>query len=119
MLYDEWYSIIVPVSAQYGQLEVNVYNFTQDQANVKNYNRLNLIFNGSAKPGSFSFVTTQNWALPAANYSIANVRLFNTMVQAEDHEFIVSQLFVRDESMLEIIDNARPRLNVPFIAINK
>jgi hypothetical protein len=41
------------------------------------------------------------------------------MVQSEDHEFIVSQLFVRDESTLAIIDNARPRLNVPFIAINK
>lgn len=119
LLYDEWYSLIVPVSAQYGQLEVNVYEFNQDPANIKNYNRLDLVFNGSAKPGTFSFVTTQNWALPSANYSVANVRLFNTMVQAEDHEFIVSQLFVRDESMLEIIDNARPRLNVPFIAINK
>jgi hypothetical protein len=41
------------------------------------------------------------------------------MVQEEDHEFIVSQLFIRDESLLEIIDNARPRLNVPFISINK
>lgn len=119
LLYDEWYALIVPVSAQYGQLEVNVYDFNQDPANIKNYNRLDLVFNGSAKPGTFSFVTTQNWALPSANYSIANVRLFNTMVQSEDHEFIVSQLFVRDESMLELIDNARPRLNVPFIAINK
>lgn len=117
--FDTWYSIIVPVSAQYGQLEVNVYGFTKDQANIKNYNGLVKIFNGAASPGKFSFVTTQNWALPAANYSITNVRLFNTMVQEEDHEFIISQLFVRDESILELIDNARPRLNVPFIAINR
>ena len=117
--FDTWYSLIVPVSAQYGQLEVNVYGFAKDQANIKNYNGLVKIFNGTATPGKFSFVTTQNWALPAANYSITNVRLFNTMVQDEDHEFIISQLFVRDESMLELIDNARPRLNVPFIAINR
>jgi hypothetical protein len=116
--YDKWYSVIIPVSAQYGQLEVNFYSFGQDPANVKNFNRLISVYSSSVKPGQFSFVTTENWTLPSANYSIANIRLFNTMVQEEDHEFIVSQLFVRDESLLEIIDNARPRLNVPFIAIN-
>jgi hypothetical protein len=41
------------------------------------------------------------------------------MIQAEDHEFIVSQLFIRDESVLSIIDNARPKLNIPFIGINR
>lgn len=117
--YDKWYSVIVPVSAQYGQMEFNVYSFAQDPANVKNFNRLVKEYSGSAKPGQFSFETTENWTLPSANYSIANIRLFNTMVQLEDHEFIVSQLFVRDESLLEIIDNCRPRLNVPFISINK
>lgn len=117
--FDKWYALIVPVSAQYGQLEVNLYTFTNDPANLKNYNGLIPVFTGSASPGKFNFVTSQNWALPSANYSIANIRLFNTMIQQEDHEFIISQLFVRDESMLELIDNARPRLNVPFIAINR
>jgi hypothetical protein len=69
--------------------------------------------------GKFSFVTESPWAVPGGNYSITNIRLFNTMVQDEDHEFVISQLFVRDESMLELIDNARPRLNSPFIAINR
>lgn len=117
--YDKWYSVIIPISAQYGQLEVNVYSFGQDPANIKNFNRLIKVYSGSATPGQFSFDTAENWTLPSGNYSIANIRLFNTMVQQEDHEFIVSQLFVRDESLLEIIDNARPRLNVPFISINK
>jgi hypothetical protein len=116
--YDKWYSLIVPVSSQYGQLQLNIYSFGQDPANIKNYNSLINVYSGSATPGNFTFVTEQNWALPSANYSIANIRLFNTMVQPEDHEFIVSQLFIRDESLLELIDNARPRLNVPFIAIN-
>jgi len=116
--YDKWYSLIVPVSSQYGQLQLNLYSFGQDPANIKNFNSLVSVYSGSANPGNFTFVTDQNWALPSANYSIANIRLFNTMVQPEDHEFIVSQLFIRDESLLELIDNARPKLNVPFIAIN-
>ena len=117
--FDSWYSLIVPVSSQYGQLEVSVYGFSRDQANIKNYNGITKVFNRAISIGKFSFVTTQNWSLPAANYSICNVRLFNTMIQEEDHEFVISQLFVRDESSLELIDNARPRLNVPFIAINR
>jgi hypothetical protein len=117
--YDTWYSIIVPVSAQFGQLAVTVYSFSQDPANIKNFNGIVQAFSSQINVGTFSFVTEQNWSLPAANYSAANIRVFNTMVQAEDHEFIISQLFIRDESMLQLIDNARPRLNVPFIAINK
>jgi hypothetical protein len=114
-----WYALIVPVSSQYGQVEVNLYSFNQDPSNVKNLNGVNREYTNSLNIGTFSFVTTQNWSLPSANYLITNVRLFNTMVQDEDHEFIISQLFVRDESLLDIIDNARPRLNVPFIAINR
>ena len=117
--YATWYPIIVPLSATFGQLEVNLYSLRQDPANVKNYNKIIPIYSQAVNPGKFEFDTTATWALPSANYSIANVRLFNTMIQSEDHEFIVSQLFIRDESTLEIIDNARPRLNVPFIAINR
>lgn len=117
--YDKWYSLIMPVSSTYGQLELTVYSFSQDPANIKNYNGIIKEFTGSYSTGKFSFVTIQNWTLPSANYSIANIRLFNTMVQEEDHEFIISQLFIRDESMLELIDNCRPRLNMPFIAINR
>lgn len=117
--FDKWYAIIVPMSSEYGQLELNLYSFNQDPGNIKNFNQLVKVYNGAASPGVFSFETTQNWSVFGGNYSIANIRIFNTMVQLEDHEFIISQLFVRDESMLEVIDNARPRLNVPFIAINR
>jgi hypothetical protein len=117
--YDSWYSVIIPMSGQYGQLSVNVYSFGQDQANIKNYSSVTQVASLSVNQAKFSFDTQQNWALVAGNYSIANIRLFNTMVRPEDHEFIISQLFVRDESLIEIIDNCRPRLNIPFISINK
>jgi hypothetical protein len=117
--YSKWYALIVPISSQFGQLEVNLYSLTEDPSSVKNFNGILNIYSQSANPGNFEFNTTASWCLPSANYSAANIRLFNTMVKSEDHEFIISQLFIRDESMLAIIDNARPRLNVPFIAINR
>lgn len=117
--YGKWYAIIVPFSAQYGQLQVSVYSLRQDPANVKNFDGVTRVFTDYRKIGQFEYETTANYCLPSANYSVANVRLFNTMVQDEDHEFVISQLFVRDESTISIIDNARPRLNAPFVAINR
>ena len=119
--YAKWYPLIIPISAQFGQFEINLYELRQDPANIKNFNKIVPLNPNSnvVTTGAFEFETTATWCLPSANYLIANVRLFNTMIQSEDHEFIVSQLFIRDESTLAIIDNARPRLNVPFIAINR
>lgn len=117
--YGKWYALVVPVSAQYGQLSVDVYSFRQDPANLKNFDKTISIYSNYLKVGKFDFDTTATWALPSGNYCAANIRLFNTMIQAEDHEFVISQLFIRDESTLAIIDNARPRLNAPFVAINR
>lgn len=118
--YFRWYPLIIPISSEFGQFEINLYQLRQDPANIKNFNKLETVYQSNViKPGAFSFETTATWCVPSANYLIANIRLFNTMIQSEDHEFVVSQLFIRDESTLSIIDNARPRLNVPFIAINR
>ena len=117
--YLKWYPLIVPISSEFNQLEVNMYSLRQDPANIKNFNKILPVYSHYVKTQAFTFNTTSSWSIPSANYSIANIRLFNTMIQTEDHEFIVSQLFIRDESVLSIIDNARPRLNIPFIGINR
>ena len=117
--YLKWYPLIVPISSEFNQLEVNMYSLRQDPANIKNFNKILPVYSHYVKTQAFTFNTTSSWSIPSANYSIANIRLFNTMIQTEDHEFIVSQLFIRDESVLSIIDNARPKLNIPFIGINR
>lgn len=119
--YLEWYAIIIPISAQYGQLEVNMYSFKQDPSNIKNFNGLIKldIANSYRNIGKFEYITTAKFCLPGSNISAANIRLFNTMLREEDHEFVISQLFIRDESLLAIIDNARPKLNVPFVSISR
>lgn len=117
--YAKWYALVIPISAQYGQIQVNLYSFIEDLANAKNFNGINSIYRETIKPGQFSFETNSPYCIPSANYLLSNIRLFNTMIQLEDHEFVISQLFVRDESTLAIIDNARYQLNAPFIAINR
>lgn len=119
VLRDTWYALVIPISNEFSQIGVTRYSFQQDPANIKNFNKLikdssTLNQLGSPLQSSFS-----NYSLMAGDYSIANIRLFKTMVQEEDHDYILSQLWIRDESMLAIIDNAKPQLNVPFIAINR
>ena len=41
------------------------------------------------------------------------------MVKEEDHEFILSQQYIKDESKLLVIDNCKPQLNIPYISKNR
>jgi hypothetical protein len=41
------------------------------------------------------------------------------MLREEEHDFILSQQFLKDESMLILIDNCRPQSNLPYIAKNR
>jgi len=119
---DKWYAIFVPISSQFKQTALTIYGFAQDPANSNNFNDITQIHN-SAKiltgANSFDFNINDNFRLISSSIDIANIRVFNTMVQEEDHDFVISQLFIRDESILRIIDNCRPRLNIPYIGINR
>jgi hypothetical protein len=43
------------------------------------------------------------------------VRIFNRNMPIEKHELILSQWFIKDESMLNVIDNCRPQLGMPYL----
>jgi hypothetical protein len=119
---DKWYAIFVPVSSQFKQTALTIYSFNQDPANANNFNDTTQLHN-SAKTlsgsDSFEFDIAENFRLVSSPIDIANIRVFNTMIQEEDHDFVISQLFIKDESILRIIDNCRPRLNIPYIGINR
>jgi hypothetical protein len=119
---DKWYAVFIPISSQFNQAALTIYGFTQDPANVNNFNAITQLHN-SAKTltgaSSFNFSISENFRLVSSPIDIANIRIFNTMVQEEDHDFVISQLFIKDESILRIIDNCRPRLNIPYIGINR
>jgi len=119
---DKWYAIFVPISSQFNQAALSIYGFNQDPANANNFNDI-IKLHSSAKTltgaSSFNFSINENFRLVSSPIDIANIRIFNTMVQEEDHDFVISQLFIKDESILRVIDNCRPRLNIPYIGINR
>jgi len=116
---DSWYALVIPVSNEFSQIGVNRYAFQQDQANIKNYNKLILQYSNFQALSSPMISSDANFSLMAGSYLAANIRIFKTMVQEEDHDYVLSQLYIRDESLLAVVDNAKPQLNVPFITINR
>jgi hypothetical protein len=117
---NNWCSLIVPISAEYSQLALYMYSFMADQANVKNWTGVTKLTKQVKNATIQANVNTEaKWELVSGPLGVANIRVFNTMLQEEDHEFMLSQQYLRDESMLVLVDNCKPRLNIPFIAINR
>jgi hypothetical protein len=114
-----WHAIVFSLSNEFKQCGMYVYSIVDDPADVINHNALTPVFSSQSSMTQTSFDLTQHYVLPSSNISIANLRLFNTMIKEEQHEFILSQQFIKDESMLLIIDNCRPQVNIPYIAKNR
>lgn len=116
---DKWYQIFMPVSFQFKQIGLYVYTFSQDPANTQNYNQLVKVFEANSTINENQFTESDFYCIPVSNIHLANIRIFNTMVQEEDHDYLISQLIIRDESMLQVIDNSRPRIGNPYVTRNR
>ena len=116
----EWYAIVVSVSNEFKQCGIYIYSILEDAADVINHNDFVRVFeNVSSLPQSEFNLTGEKYYIPSSNMWIANIRLFSTMIKEEDHDFILSQQYIKDESKLLIIDNCKPQLNIPYIAKNR
>ena len=116
---DSWHALVVSVSNEFLQFATYVYKINEDPSDIINHNDF---VNKLAVTSSFTqetFDLTQNYTLPNSKLLITNIRVFNTMLREEEHDFILSQQFLKDESMLILIDNCRPQSNLPYIAKNR
>jgi hypothetical protein len=115
----EWHGLVISISNEFKQCGAYVYSIKEDPADLINHTDFNRIFSNISSITATEFSLEQHYSLPASPLWIANLRLFNTMLKEEQHDFILSQQFVKDESLLILIDNCRPQLNLPYIAKNR
>lgn len=115
-----WHAIVVSMSNEFNQKGVYVYSINEDPADIINHNDFVKIFeNTSAMADSTFELTNSKYYVPSSNLSLANIRLFNTMLREDEHDFILSQQYIKDESKLIIIDNCKQQLNLPYISKNR
>lgn len=116
---DEWYSLIISLSNEFNQQGVFLYSYINDESAPSNYVDFNEEFSAIGTMITAEFNIDQKYHILSSNSKITNLRLFNTMLKQEQHDFILSQLYIKDESMLILIDNCRKQINVPYISRNK
>ena len=116
---DAWHAIVVSISNEFKQCGVYVYSIEEDPSDIINHNDFKRVFSNISSLTQTEFDIEQYYTLPVSELLIANLRLFSTMIKEEQHDFILSQQFIKDESMLLLIDNCRPQLNLPYIAKNR
>jgi len=115
----EWKGLIISLSNEFGQHGVFVYDIVEDEADADNHLDFTSIYTKIDTLAEHTFNIEQQYNIPSSNALLANLRIFNTMIKEEQHDFVLSQLFIKDESMLQMIDNCRVQLNVPFLSKNK
>lgn len=115
----KWHGMVVSVSNEFKQIGVYIYDTIDDVADLANHTDFEKIFEAISSMQEEVFEVEQPYTIPTSNLWIANLRLFNTMIKEEEHDFILSQQFIKDESMLLLIDNCRPQIRVPFISENR
>jgi hypothetical protein len=116
---NNWYGVVVSVSNEFKQMGVYLYDIIEDTSDLSNHSDFKKIFENISSMTPQSFKINQPYNIPTSKLKIANIRLFKTMIKEEQHDFILSQQFIKDESMLLLIDNCRPQIKVPFITQNR
>ena len=115
----EWHGIVVSLSNEFNQSGIYIYSILEDPADMNNHTDFVRVFENQASFTTAEFNLGGKYYIPSSNMWIGNIRLFNTMIKTEDHDFILSQQYVKDESKLIIIDNCKPQLDLPYIAKNR
>jgi len=116
---DSWHAMVISMSNEFLQCGAYVYKIKEDPSDIINHNDFVRILANTSSFTQQTFDLTQNYTLPSSKILITNIRIFNTMLREEEHDFILSQQFLKDESMLVLIDNCRPQTNLPYIAKNR
>ena len=114
-----WYGAVVSISNEFKQIGIYLYDIIEDVSDLSNHSDFKKIFENISSMTPQSFNIDQPYNIPTSKLKIANLRLFKTMIKEEQHDFILSQQFIKDESMLLLIDNCRPQIKVPFITRNR
>ena len=119
---NEWYGIFINISNKFRQLSVSIWKRKWEENNLNSPQTTDLlnIYNKTINniiPENR--IADMKYNLLASNLKITNIRLFNQTAEIEKQSLILNQNIVKDSQNAIIIDNALPRLKLPFIGQTK
>ncbi len=122
-LEDVWHAMVLNISNYYELVSLDVWrindepNFGTSSTNTNLENVYSYTFTGIT---AYDRSSSKNYEIHAADMSLTNIRLFDNILTDQDQQIIVlNQTIVQDAQLAIIIDNAKQRLTLPWIANSK
>jgi hypothetical protein len=115
MLLDQqsWYSMVVNINNEFSELSVYIYklyrqeNYTTPQADD---NSLQMMMKWVTPIHHLAIWTTNDsmYRLVGTKFWLTNIRIFNRIIEEEQHSNVLNQYVVRDADKVIVTDNAIP-----------
>ena len=113
--FNVWYAVVVNVNNTHGDLSLNVYRLDPNSnlglAHKKNSTFTNFVDQTFTLP-STEWNAEKGWSLSAAPLNVTNIRLFEKVIEAEQHMNVLQQYVVRDADLAIMTDNAIPSIQL-------
>jgi hypothetical protein len=113
--FNVWYAVVVNVNNTHGDLSLNVYRLDPNSnlglAHKKNSTFANFADQTFTLP-STEWNAEKGWSLSAAPLNVTNIRLFEKVIEAEQHMNVLQQYVVRDADLVIMTDNAIPSIQL-------
>lgn len=119
---EDFYGVFINVSNEFRQISSYLWqrkwvaNNPSSPQTTDLFNIYNRTIN-NVEPDDRS--NTKVFEILASNTLMTNIRLYDTIVEFEKQSLILNQNIVKDSQRALIIDNALPRLSLPFIGQSK
>ena len=112
LLSDEWYAFVININNKSRQLSLFIYSRgeTSGTINPERTAELSLAYSKTTANIQTILPNDEKWKLIACQSDITNIRIWNTPIEVELHDLVLSQYVVRDTHLTELIDNASPEL---------
>jgi hypothetical protein len=124
LIEESWYAFFMNINNFYQQISFDLWvrKWSETDSSPQQTTQLENIYSNTiiAAPVDRSATTGYHYTLPASNTVYTNIRLFNkTETDLEKQIIILNQTIVQDTQFAIIIDNAVPRLTLPWVAKTK
>jgi hypothetical protein len=107
---NEWYGIIINILETHKQVSINI--FQRSNNLIKNLGQI--IFD------IMDFVPNDKYWLHKSSVLIANIKVYDKIVNEDQmNKILTEETIVENGRHLILLDNAKPLLNIPFIANSK
>ena len=113
--FNVWYAVVVNVNNTHGDLSLNVYRLDPN-SNLGLAHKKNSTFTDFADQ-TYTLPSTEwnaekGWSLSAAPLNVTNIRLFEKVIEKEQHMNVLQQYVVRDADLVIMTDNAIPSIQL-------